>query len=103
MSFKESANKYLANIAQKHPKLFIGGLFAIGVGSYNLMDYIANTFPGIGTFLIFVLGVPSAIGAIILILYILWKIYKGISWLMDDACSGFTWPWDDSGKGPFDY
>lgn len=88
MSFKESANKYLANIAQKHPKLFIGGLFAIGVGSYNLMDYIANTFPGIGTFFMFVLGVPGAIGAIILALYIIWKIYKGISWLMETSYNG---------------
>ena len=89
MPFKESANKYLANIAQKHPKLFIGGLFAIGVGSYNLMDYIANTFPGIGTFLVFVLGVPGAIGAIILILYILWKIYKMASWYVEN--SHFPW------------
>lgn len=73
-----------------------------GVGSYKLAEYLSSISPGAKIFFT-VLGVPVLIGAIILALYILWKIYKGISWLMDDACSGFTWPWNDSGKGPFDY
>lgn len=95
MSFKESINNYLAALAEERPKTFIWGLrvLMIGcvVGSYILMDYIANTFPGIGTFLIFVLGVPSTIGVIILVLYIIWKIWKGIGWLMDQPSYGSWW------------
>lgn len=91
MSFKESANKYLANIAQKHPKLFIGGWFALMVvcvfGSYKLGWLLLEISP-VMQIIFTILGVPVLIGTIILELYILWKVYKGISWLMETSYNG---------------
>lgn len=53
-----------------------------GVGSYKLAEYLSSISPGVKIFFT-VLGVPVLIGTIILVLYILWKVYKGVSWLMD--------------------
>lgn len=92
MSFKESANKYLANIAQKHPKIFIGGWFALMVvcvfGSYKLGWLLLDISPVMQT-IFTILGVPVLIGTIILVLYILWKVYKGVSWYVEN--SHFPW------------
>ena len=106
MSFKEYLNELLCRQIDKHPKTtfwcWIAAMVGCGVGSYKLAEYLSSISPGVKTFFT-ILGVPALIGVIILILYIIWKIYKGISRFMEDSCSGFTWPWDNSGKGPFDY
>lgn len=59
-----------------------------GVGSYKLAEYLSSISPGAKIFFT-VLGVPVLIGTIILVLYILWKVYKGVSWYVEN--SHFPW------------
>ena len=59
-----------------------------GVGSYKLAEYLSSISPGVKIFFT-ILGVPVLIGTIILVLYILWKIYKGVGWYLEN--SHFPW------------
>ena len=53
-----------------------------GIGSYKLAEFLSSISSGVKIFFT-ILGVPVLIGVIILVLYIIWKIWKGIGWLMD--------------------
>lgn len=91
MSFKDSANKFLYNMLRKHPKKFVICWVVILVGEcygiHIIFDYLTEVSPSFRTACL-ILGVPCLFALILLILYIIWKVYKGISWLMETSYNG---------------
>lgn len=77
---------------RKHPKKFVIGWVVILVGEcygiHIIFDYLTEVSPSFRTACL-ILGIPCLFALILLILYILWKIYKGVGWYLEN--SHFPW------------